>query len=249
MKAFGNVRLNSVSIESQEEVLHLHYFILTDCFYPFVARKSDSDIPISIDTRHAEVARCAIESGADIVNDVSGGQFDPNMLATVSGLGVPMVFMHMRGTPQTMMEMTGYDDVVADVAQNLKTISQQAQSSGIYRWNQVVDPGIGFAKDLDGNLLLLQQISNIRSTVGQIPILLGTSRKGFIGKVTNVQKPAERDPGSIASCITSFCLDVSMAPCNLLRVHNIPDSVQACRVMDAIRNAKVCKRGSDKLDC
>lgn len=218
--------------------------ILTD-FSPLCNWNADSEIPISIDTRHAKVAQSAIESGADIVNDVSGGQFDPKMFVTVSELGVPMVFMHMRGTPQTMMELTGYSDVVADVAHTLKTISQQAQSFGIYRWNQVVDPGIGFAKDLDGNLRLLQQLSHIRSTVGQIPILLGTSRKGFIGKVTGAQKPADRDPGSIASCIASFCLDASVAPCNLMRVHNVPDSVQACRVMDAIRDAKVRKRGRD----
>jgi dihydropteroate synthase len=200
---------------------------------------ADSDIPISIDTRHANVARLAIESGADIVNDVSGGQFDPDMLAIVSELGVPMVLMHMRGTPQTMMKLTSYSDVVGDVAQSLKAISQQAHLCGVYRWNQVVDPGIGFAKDLNGNLNLLQQLSTIRSTVGHIPILLGTSRKGFIGKVTGVEKPADRDPGSIASCIASFCLDDSFAPCNLIRVHNVPDSVQACQLMDAVRNAKV----------
>lgn len=207
----------------------------------FVLLFADSDIPISIDTRHSKVARSAIEAGADIVNDVSGGQFDPNMMATVAELGVPILLMHMRGTPETMMDMTTYSDVVADVAQTLKTISQQAQAAGIHRWNQVVDPGIGFAKDFHGNLYLLQQLARIRSTVGQMPILLGTSRKGFIGKATGVEKSADRDPGSIASCIASLCLDESMAPCNLLRVHNVPDFVQACRVMDAIRNVKVDK--------
>lgn len=171
------------------------------------------------------------------MNDVSGGQFDPNMLATVAELGVPIILMHMRGTPETMMNLTNYDDVVTDVGQTLKNISQQAQDIGIHRWNQVIDPGIGFAKDLNGNLFLLQQLSHIRSIVGQIPILLGTSRKGFIGKTTGVVNPADRDPGSIASCITSLCLDTSTKPCNLVRVHNVPHFVQSCRVMDAIRNA------------
>lgn len=160
------------------------------------------------------------------------------MLATVAELGVPIILMHMRGTPQTMMNMTRYSDVVTDVADTLKSISQQAQVIGIHRWIQVADPGIGFAKDLEGNLYLLQQLSQIRSSVRQIPILLGTSRKGFIGKSTGVEKPADRDPGSIASCIASLCLDASEEPCNLVRVHNVPDSVQACRVMDAIRNAR-----------
>lgn len=207
-------------------------------FVILLSEFSDSDIPISIDTRHAKVAQLAVKAGADIVNDVTGGQFDPNMLPTVSDLGVPMVLMHMRGTPQSMMTMTKYNDVVADVAQTLNAISQQAERFGIHRWNQIVDPGIGFAKDLDGNLLLLKNLSSIRSIVGQVPILLGTSRKGFIGQVTSVQKPTDRDPGSIASCIASLCLDESMSPCNVLRVHNVPDSVQACQVMDAIRKTK-----------
>ena len=118
-----------------------------------------SAIPISSDTRHAAVARAAVEAGADIVNDVSGGTFDDDMFATVAELGVPIILMHMRGTPETMQSMTEYEDVVAEVVVALLGRSRQAEKAGIPRWMQVLDPGIGCAKHLRGNLLLLKHFS------------------------------------------------------------------------------------------
>jgi dihydropteroate synthase/2-amino-4-hydroxy-6-hydroxymethyldihydropteridine diphosphokinase len=201
--------------------------------------REHSDVPISIDTRHSAVARAAVEAGADIVNDVSGGTFDSDMLATVADLGVPMIIMHMRGTPETMQTMTEYDDVVVDVVNSLLERSRAAEAAGIPRWMQVLDPGIGFAKDLHGNLVLLKKLNTLRSGIDNMPILLGTSRKGFIGKITGQKDVAERDFGSVASCVAALCLG-SNSNClgsNILRVHNVKGAKQAAIVVDAIAKA------------
>lgn len=203
----------------------------------------ESDVPISIDTRHAAVARAAVVAGADIVNDVTGGTFDENMLGTVGKLGVPMIIMHMRGTPETMQSMTAYDNVVTDVAAALLRQSTVAEMEhAVHRWTQVVDPGIGFAKDLRGNLLLLKNIALIRSTVGDLPILIGSSRKSFIGQISGVMKANDRDAGTIASCVAAVCLEDQLGShsqrCSILRVHNVVACKQAAMVMDAIRNVQ-----------
>ena len=205
---------------------------------PVIERiRQESDIPISVDTRHAAVAKAAIEAGADIVNDVSGGNFDPDMFATVAKLGVPFIMMHMRGTPETMQTKTDYEDVVVDVVNALFKRSNEAEKAGIPRWMQIVDPGIGFAKDIQGNLLLLKHTAMIRSKLAGLPILLGTSRKGFIGKITGETFAEERDFGTISSCIAALCLGNGPLGCNILRVHNVKAMKQASQVMDAIRNA------------
>jgi dihydropteroate synthase/2-amino-4-hydroxy-6-hydroxymethyldihydropteridine diphosphokinase len=205
---------------------------------PVIERiRQESDVPISIDTRHAAVAKAAVEAGADIVNDISGGSFDPDMLSTVAQLGVPIILMHMRGTPETMETKTVYDDVVEDVAKALLDRSNDAEKAGIPRWMQVVDPGIGFAKDIQGTLLLLKNTATIRSKLGGLPILLGTSRKGFIGKLTGETIAEERDFGTVSSCVAALCLGNGPLGCNILRVHNVKAAKQASQVMDAIRNA------------
>ena len=197
-----------------------------------------SDIPISVDTRHAAVAKAAVEAGADIVNDVSGGTFDEKMLVTVAKLRVPIILMHMRGTPESMQAMTEYDDVVSEVARGMLDRSKAAEKAGIPRWQQVMDPGIGFAKNLEGNLSLLKHLAEIRTIVGNLPILLGTSRKGFLGKLTGVDDARERDYGTIGSCVSALCLGRGPIGCNILRVHNVKASKDAALVMDAIRSAK-----------
>jgi dihydropteroate synthase len=159
------------------------------------------------------------------------------MLETVQKLHVPLVLMHMRGTPETMQTQTEYQNVVAEVGTALRRCSSQASASGIPKWLLVVDPGIGFAKDLQGNLLLLKHLSRIRKDADNLPLLLGTSRKGFIGKVAGVDVAQDRDPGTIASCVAALCLDPTKDSCNIVRVHNVKDCVQAFKVMDAIRNS------------
>ena len=205
----------------------------------FVRAIADPNLPISVDTRSCRVARDAVEAGADIVNDVSAGRHDPDMFRTVADLGVPMVLMHMRGTPETMRSMASYDEsrggVVAEVSRELEERCQAAEAAGIHRWMQIVDPGIGFAKTLPQNLQLLKRLDHLRSTTGNLPILLGTSRKGFIGSLTGVAEPSDRDPGTIASVVASLCLDPTPNACNIVRVHNVAACKQAILTMDSIR--------------
>lgn len=216
---------------------------------PVIERiRQSSDIPISIDTRHAAVAKAAIDSGADIVNDVSGGMFDPDMLPTVAALRVPIVLMHMKGTPETMQTYASdYSNVVDDVTDALLKRCAAAEAAGIPRWMQIVDPGIGFAKDMEGNLSLLRHLNDLRANMGMAstPILLGTSRKGFIGKLTGADNAEDRDFGSLASCVAAMCLGTGISSnrdglseaCNILRVHNVKAMKDAATVMDAIRRA------------
>eukprot|EP00549_Striatella_unipunctata_P005396 CAMPEP_0118683794 /NCGR_PEP_ID=MMETSP0800-20121206/6256_1 /TAXON_ID=210618 ORGANISM="Striatella unipunctata, Strain CCMP2910" /NCGR_SAMPLE_ID=MMETSP0800 /ASSEMBLY_ACC=CAM_ASM_000638 /LENGTH=270 /DNA_ID=CAMNT_0006580369 /DNA_START=273 /DNA_END=1085 /DNA_ORIENTATION=- len=198
--------------------------------------RQESDIPISIDTRNSLVARAAVEAGADIVNDVSGGTHDEGMFRTVSELKVPIVIMHMRGTPETMQSMTSYDDVVEDVGNVLKVQSKLAEQAGIPRWLQVLDPGIGFAKELEGNLELLRKYNILRELVDDAPLLLGTSRKGFIGRISGEKIASNRDYGTIASCIAAICSPKTKAKasCDILRVHNVKATKQAIDVLDAV---------------
>lgn len=215
---------------------------------PIIQRiREVSDIPISIDTRNARVAREAIEAGADIVNDVSGGTHDPEMLSCVAKLGVPMILMHMRGNPKTMQSLTNYtknvgqdenNGVLSGVVSELMDRSKAAEDAGIPRWLQVLDPGIGFAKDVDGNLSLLKGAGALRTHCNNMPFLFGPSRKGFIGKVTGETDPAERDFGTIAACLT--CIENKEEipdTCNILRVHNVKAVKQAVLTYEAIQKA------------
>lgn len=217
---------------------------------PIIQRiREVSDIPISIDTRNARVAREAIEAGADIVNDVSGGTHDPEMLSCVAKLGVPMILMHMRGNPKTMQSLTNYtknvgqdenNGVLSGVVSELMDRSKAAEDAGIPRWLQVLDPGIGFAKDVDGNLSLLKGSGALRTQCNNMPFLFGPSRKGFIGKVTGETDPAERDFGTIAACLT--CIENKgeiSDTCNILRVHNVKAVKQAVLTYEAIQKARL----------
>ena len=211
---------------------------------PIIERiREVSDIPISIDTRNARVAKAAIEAGADIVNDVSGGTHDPEMLSCVASMGVPMILMHMRGNPKTMQALTNYtknDGVLSGVVTELMARSKAAEAAGIPRWLQVLDPGIGFAKDLDGNLTLLKGAGVIRSKCDNMPFLFGPSRKGFIGKVTGETDPAERDFGTIAACLVSIANKEGIRDaCNILRVHNVKAVKQAVLTYEAIQKAEM----------
>ena len=143
-----------------------------------------------------------------------------------------------------MQTMTEYKDnnVCEEVTEALLERSSDAGKAGIHRWLQILDPGIGFAKDFDGNLLLLKHTTTtIRTKLQGIPLLLGTSRKGFIGKITGETKAEERDYGSVASVITALCYGASSSVdlgCNILRVHNVKGTKQATRVMDTISNVR-----------
>ena len=172
------------------------------------------------------------------MNDVSGGTHDPLMLETVRDLHVPIVLMHMRGTPETMQQMTQYNDVVEEVSNSLRILSEKAEKAGIPRWLHILDPGIGFAKNLEQNLSLIKNTHEIREAVSNCPLLLGPSRKGFIGKITGESDAEKRDFGTLASCLSAMMGNTEKLPPTILRVHNVKGIKQGTQIFEAIVNAQ-----------
>lgn len=184
-------------------------------------------IPISVDTTRSRVAQEAIAAGADIVNDISGAVFDESMLKTVAALGVPIMLMHMRGTPKTMQQLTDYNDVVTEIAECLKQRCEEAIAAGIAPHHIAIDPGIGFAKTYAQNLEILRRLPELRS-LGS-PLLVGASRKSFIGHILNQPDPKQRVWGTAAACCAAIA-----GGADFVRVHDVPEIRDACRVADAI---------------
>jgi dihydropteroate synthase len=184
--------------------------------------------PISVDTRKGAVARAALAAGADLVNDVSGGA-DPDLLAAVAEAGAPFVLMHMRGTPADMAGRASYADVISEVRDELGEALERAVAAGVARERIVLDPGLGFAKKAEHTLALLGRLDALRA-LGR-PLLVGASRKSFIGHVSGAPA-AERLPGSLAAL--TACV---LAGVELLRVHDVAASAQAAQVARAIRDA------------
>ena len=187
-------------------------------------------LPISIDTRKAEVAAMAIEAGASLVNDVSALTYDPRMAGLVAAAMVPVVLMHHQGDPRTMQDAPAYDDVLTDVFDWLEDRIEAAVSSGIGRDRIIVDPGIGFGKTLRHNLALLNGLSLFHGL--GCPVMLGASRKRFIGALSGVERPADRLAGSLAVLQTGLAQGVQ-----LFRVHDVAPSVQAMKVWQGLRDA------------
>ncbi|KAI5776381.1 Dihydropteroate synthase-like protein [Geopyxis carbonaria] len=173
---------------------------------------------ISVDTYRASVARAAVEAGADVVNDVSAGTLDPAMLATVAELGVPVVLMHTRGTPETMGSLTQYSDIVTDVARELAERVSAAEAAGVRRWNILLDPGLGFAKTHAQSLELLRRLGELRAAQGLqgLPWVVGPSRKGFVGRLTGVETPKERGWGTAGAVAASVA-----GGADVVRVHDV----------------------------
>jgi dihydropteroate synthase len=184
-------------------------------------------VPLSIDTYKAQVARAALIEGGDIVNDISALRFDPQMAVLVAAEKVPVVLMHMQGTPRTMQAEPYYNHVLREVQDFLTTQVRLAVEAGVERENIIIDPGIGFGKTLDHNLALLRGLPALAS-VGQ-PLLVGASRKTFIGKILGVE-PEERLEGSLAAAIAAV-----FGGAHIIRVHDVKETRKAIRVADAIR--------------
>lgn len=176
--------------------------------------------PISIDTRKAAVAEAALSAGADMVNDVSALTWDAGMAPLVAAAGVPLCLMHAQGTPQTMQVDPRYDDVVAEVYDWLARRMEHAVNSGIAPDRLITDVGIGFGKTLEHNLALLRALARFHGLGA--PMLLGASRKRFIGEVTGEQRPDRRMPGSVAVALWSAAQGAQ-----ILRVHDVAETVQA----------------------
>jgi dihydropteroate synthase len=186
-----------------------------------------SDIPISIDTTKAPIAEAAIDAGADLVNDISGATYDPDMLATVAQLEVPIILMHTRGTPKTMLQMTDYQDVVADVKDWLQDRVRVAIAAGIAPAKIAIDPGIGFAKTAEQSIAILQRLAEFQDFPH--PLLIGPSRKSFIGAILQRPDPQERVWGTAGAC----CAAIS-GGANILRVHDGAEMRDVCRVFDPL---------------
>jgi dihydropteroate synthase len=183
--------------------------------------------PLSIDTSKSAVAQAAVAAGADFVNDISGLKFDPAMAATVAASGAGLFVMHTRGRPEIMQTDTCYDDVVQAVCTALRGSVAAAQAAGILRERIAVDPGIGFGKSVAGNLELLRRLGTL-SGLGY-PILLGTSRKSFIGQVLGQPDPRQREVGTLAT----VALGVA-AGARIFRVHEVAAAREAALMAWAV---------------
>ncbi|MEM8693559.1 MAG: dihydropteroate synthase [Pseudomonadota bacterium] len=189
---------------------------------PVIKAASDRGFqtPISIDTRKAPVARAALEAGASLVNDVSGFSFDPDLAPLCATLSAPVCVMHMQGDPSTMQDNPDYDDVLLDVYDALADRIGALERTGVPRTRIIADPGIGFGKTQTHNLAILERISLFHGL--GVPILLGVSRKGMIGRIGLEPDPACRMPGSVALGLAALGQGVQM-----LRVHDVSDTRQA----------------------
>src|SRR5260221_6734028 len=185
-----------------------------------------SGVPLSIDTRRTRVAAAALDAGADIINDISALRFDGDMRPLAARCGVPVVLMHMRGEPRTMQEQAHYTDVVAEVVDELRQFRDAAIAAGIDASQIVVDPGIGFAKNFDHNLRLLAHAHQI-AALG--PLLVGASRKAFIGHITGRPAGPARAVGSLATVAAA-----RRAGAAFVRVHDVRETVDFLKVLAAI---------------
>lgn len=186
-------------------------------------------IPISMDTYKAEVARRALEAGADIINDISGLRFDPGMVEIVADHNAAAIIMHIKGTPRDMQLSPTYQSLIQEIIDYLNESIRITKVAGIASDKLVIDPGIGFGKTLDHNLTIIKNLEAFKA-MGK-PILLGTSRKSFIGKITGTEVE-ERTIGTAATISVGV-----LKGADIVRVHDVKKGVQAARMADAIRNA------------
>lgn len=191
----------------------------------------ETQAPLSIDTRHAEVAEAALDAGATIINDVEAGRSGPRIWEVARQGGAGYVCMHMQGTPATMQAHPAYGDVVAEVRAFLANRLAAVAEAGVDPATVAVDPGIGFGKDLDHNLALMRALPEFVS-LGH-PVLLGVSRKGFIGTVTGAARPAERVAGGLACALHAARCGVA-----ILRTHDVRATVEALRMWSALEGGK-----------
>ncbi|EFE41644.1 hypothetical protein TRV_03584 [Trichophyton verrucosum HKI 0517] len=191
-----------------------------------------SKIAISIDTYRANVAEAAVNAGADIINDISAGLLDPEMLPTMARLQKTVMLSHTRGTPKTMNKLTHYPDgVLAGIQSELAERVNAAEQAGVRRWRIIADPGVGFAKTQDQNLTILRNLDQLRQAeeLKYMPWLVGVSRKGFVGRITGVKKAGERTWGTAAAVTAAIS-----GGADIVRVHDVSEMAQVTRMADAI---------------
>jgi dihydropteroate synthase len=219
-----STRPGSQPVEADEQIRRV---------VPVIRAIADLKLPltVSIDTTRASVAEAALDAGAHVVNDVSAGRDDAGLLRLLAARKIPVVLMHMQGTPATMQAAPSYADVTAEVIEFLKRRVDAAVSAGVDPGDVLVDPGIGFGKTLQHNLELLRRLREIADAVGR-PVVLGTSRKGFIGRVTGEDEPSRRLFGTAATVAWGIANGAGV-----LRVHDVGPMSQVARMIDAIQNS------------
>jgi len=231
-----STRPNSEEISEEEEIRRVVPVIQ-------LLRARGFEHPISVDTFRASVADAAVEAGADLINDVSAGRRDPAMYAVMAKWNVPVCLMHMRGDSKTMMALTDYgekNDVIAEIAKDLNKSVQRAIAAGVHRWNIIVDPGVGFAKDGEQSLQVLRRLPDLiqespssKSPLAGYPCLVGPSRKAFIGKLIQQQDALKRTWGTAAACTASVA-----GGAGIVRVHDVKEIRDVVKVSDAIWRVK-----------
>ncbi|OGL47912.1 MAG: dihydropteroate synthase [Candidatus Schekmanbacteria bacterium RIFCSPHIGHO2_02_FULL_38_11] len=190
--------------------------------------RKEINVPISIDTYKSEVARAALDSGADIVNDISGLKFDESISEVAGEFNCALVLSHIRGTPEDMQKNISYNNLISEIKDSLRNSIIKAESSGVNRNKIIIDPGIGFGKGVRGNLLILKKLTEFKD-LGK-PLMIGTSRKSFIGSLLSAEK-GERLEGTLAT----VCAAV-LNGADIVRVHDVKEISMAVKIIDAIRN-------------
>ncbi len=195
------------------------------------ALRKELTIPISIDTCKAEVAREALRAGASMVNDISALRFDPEMAQAAAQAGVPVILMHMKGTPDDMQVNPTYEDLISEIVDFLRDAVKRAVSAGIREDLIIVDPGIGFGKTFDDNLKIIRELALFAAL--QKPILSGTSNKAFIGHILD-REAHERDTGTMATIAYGV-----LNGAHIVRVHNVKKTVETIKIIAAIKRGSV----------
>jgi dihydropteroate synthase len=191
---------------------------------------SKLSVPISVDTTKARVARVALEAGAEIVNDISGLRFDPALADEAAQAGAGLVLMHSRGTHESMHRLAPVADILGEVTESLRRSVAEAEQRGVAPQAIVLDPGIGFSKTPEQNVELLARLDALVESFAQFPLLVGTSRKSFIGRLLDGAPPGERLHGTMATVAASV-----LKGAHIVRVHDVRAAVETVRVADAIR--------------
>jgi len=188
-------------------------------------------VPISIDTRKAEVASAALSAGACVINDVSGLRHDPTLAGVAARSGATLILGHLRGEPATMQANPHFDDVLREVGDELAASVERARAAGVPRERLAIDPGLGFGKRLEDNLTLLAGLGSLRGRLG-LPLLVGPSRKAFLGALTG-DAVAERDRATLAACAVA-----AFVGADAVRVHDVAGAARAVAVGRALRDAR-----------
>ena len=219
-----STRPYSISVSSGEQVQRVIPIIKA------IRTQLSSTVQISIDTQLSTVAKLALAEGANIINDISAGHNDPNILNVAADYDCPIILMHIKGTPQTMQDNPSYDNVVSDVLASLHISAERAKQVGIKQDKIILDPGIGFGKTIEHNLKLLGHLKQFVET--GYPVLLGTSRKKFLNTITATKKLEDL---ALATSITTAL--AVMAGVKVLRVHDVKENRQALDIAWAIKQS------------